>query len=251
MTLAALAAVALVAAACGSAKPSAAGASATTSQSSTPPTKVAGRADVAYAGSPNVFESIGAAPITAFEPKLTSWYVQLAASPIVVAYNPRSSFAPQLKAIAEGSKPLSDLFTLMSIPGFTLGWTNPDTDPQGQAFYEMVELAQSRLHLPAGSAHKLLGGLDNPSQVFAETALESRLQAGQLDAASAFLSQAVQLHLPYIALPSSIDFGDPALAAEYAKAKLTSAEGRWSTASRSSWTSPRSGTPTAPPPTRS
>lgn len=171
--------------------------------------------------SPNVFESIGGKPITALEPKLTSWYVQLAASPIVVAYNPNTSFAAQLKAIADGTKSLSDLFTLMATPGFTLGRTNPNTDPQGQAFYEMVELAQSTMHLPAGTAQKLLGPLDNPSQVFAETALESRLQAGQLDAASAFLSQAIQLHLPYITLPSSINFGNPALASTYATASLT------------------------------
>jgi molybdate/tungstate transport system substrate-binding protein len=170
--------------------------------------------------SPNVFESIGAAPIALLEPKLTSWYVQLAASPLVVAYNPSSPYAPQLRAIAEHRAPLSELFHLMAEPGFHLGRTDPDTDPQGQAFYEMILLAQSALHLPADTATKTLGPLTNPSQVFAETALEARLQSGQLDAASAFRSQAIQLHLPYIALPASIDFGDPSLASSYAKATL-------------------------------
>ena len=174
---------------------------------------------------PGVFESIGAAPITALAPKYTSWYAQVAASPIVVAYNPTSRYAPQLAAIAKGTKPLSDLFTLMATPGFTLGRTDPNTDPQGQAFYEMVELAQSSLHLPTTTVGKVLGALDNPSQIFAETALEARLQSGQLDAASAFLSQAVQLHLPYITLPSSIDFGSPSLAAQYAKATVTLTNG--------------------------
>ena len=175
---------------------------------------------------PNVFESIGAGPIALLEAKFTRWYVQVAASPIVVAYNPKTSFAPQLRAIAEGRKPLSDLFGLLEQPGFHLGRTNPDTDPQGQAFYEMVELAQARYHLPAGTVTKVLGPLDNSSQVFAETALEARLQAGQLDAASAFLSQAVQLHLPYVALPSAIDFGNPALASSYARAALTLTDGQ-------------------------
>lgn len=176
--------------------------------------------------SPNVFESVGAAPIAVLEPKFTSWYVQVAASPIVVAYNPNTPFAPQLKAIAAGKKPLSELFALMEQPGFHLGRTNPNTDPQGQAFYEMVELAQARYHLPATTVTKVLGPLDNPAEVFAETALEARLQAGQLDAASAFLSQAVQLHLPYITLPSAIDFGDPALSSIYAKATLTLTGGK-------------------------
>lgn len=175
---------------------------------------------------PNVFESIGAGPIALLEPEFTRWYVQVAASPIVVAYNPKTPFAPRLRAIAEGREPLSDLFGLLGQPGFHLGRTNPDTDPQGQAFYEMVELAQARYHLPAGTVTKVLGPLDNSSQVFAETALEARLQAGQLDAASAFLSQAVQLHLPYVALPSAIDFGDPALASSYARAALTLTDGK-------------------------
>lgn len=169
---------------------------------------------------PNVFESIGARPIEMLEPKHTSWYVQLAASPLVVAYNPSSPYAPALRAIAEGREPLSRLFSVMGSPGFLLGRTNPGTDPQGQAFYEMVELARSELHLPADTIAKVLGSVDNPSEVFAETALDSRLEAGELDAASAFMSQAVQLHLPYVALPSSIDFGDPALAPSYAKASV-------------------------------
>jgi len=176
--------------------------------------------------SPNVFESIGAAPITALEPRFTTWYVQFAASPLVVAYTASSPDAAELDAIASGKEPLAELFRLMARPGFLLGRTNPDTDPQGQAFYEMVELAQAYYQLPAGTAHRILGALANPAEVFAETALDSRLEAGQLDAASAFLSQAVQLHLRYIKLPAAIDFGDPALAGTYARAGLTLTGGR-------------------------
>lgn len=175
---------------------------------------------------PNVFESVGSGPIRSLEPKFTRWYVRLAASPIVVVYSPKSRYAPELAAIAKGTRPLKDLFALMAKPGFLLGRTNPDTDPQGQAFYEMLELAQSYFHLAPGTAHKVLGAVDNPSQVFAETALDSRLQAGQLDAASAFLSQAVQLHLPYISLPSAINFGSPARAKQYAKAGVTLSNGK-------------------------
>lgn len=175
---------------------------------------------------PNVFESIGTEPIKSLEPRFTRWYVQDAASPIVLAYNPKGPFASRLAAIAKGTKPLSDLFSLLAKPGFHLGRTNPNTDPQGQAFYEMVELAISTYHLPSDTLTKVLGSVSNPSQIFAETALEARLEAGQLDAASAFRSQAVQLHLPYVPLPASIDFGDPSLASHYAKATLKLANGK-------------------------
>ena len=175
---------------------------------------------------PGVFMSVGGTPITALEPKFTSWYVQLAASPIVVVYSPKSSFASSLAQVAAGKRPLSDLFTILQSPGFRLGRTDPETDPQGRYFIMMVELAQQTLGLPAGTVESLLGtGVTtgqpgNTAQIFAEASLASQVQAGQVDAGSAYLSQAVQYHLPYVALPAAINFGDPAQAASYATASL-------------------------------
>lgn len=177
---------------------------------------------------PNVFESVGGKPIEALQPKYTSWYVQFAASPIVVAYNPHSRYAGQFRAIADGKKPLTSLFALMQQPGFKLGRTDPNVDPQGQAFILMLMLAQRQYHLPAGALDKIIHGTpssaDSPA-IFDEAALEPRLQAGQLDAASAYLSQAVQLHLPYIALPASINLGDPAQKSHYGTVSFKLANG--------------------------
>lgn len=178
---------------------------------------------------PNVFMSIGGKPIDALEPKFTSWYVQLAASPLVLAYSPSSRFAPQLEAIGAGRKPLSDLFSLLGSPGFLLGRTDPNSDPQGQAFVEMLQLAAMKYGLPTGTVEHILGGAPSQAtspEIFDETALEPRLEAGQLDAASAYLSQAVQLHLHYVDLGPALDLGDPALKADYAKAGFTLADGK-------------------------
>jgi molybdate/tungstate transport system substrate-binding protein len=178
---------------------------------------------------PNVFESIGGKPIQALEPRFTSWYVQFAASPIVVAYNPASPYAGQLKAIASGSRPLADLFRLLQQPAFKLGRTDPNVDPQGQAFIEMLMLARAQYRLPAPALRMIIRGAPgsaNSSTIFDEAALEPRLQAGQLDAASAYLSQAVQLHLPYITLPATINLGDPAQKAHYATASFRLADGQ-------------------------
>jgi len=177
---------------------------------------------------PNVFLSVGAKPITALEPKFTSWYIQFAASPIVIAYSSASKFAPEMDAIAAGHRPVSDIINLMQQPGFRLGRTDPNVDPQGQAFVEMMQLAKRQLGLPPGSIEKILGGVPGNTsspEIFDETALEPRLEAGQLDAASAYLSQAVQLHLKYIDLGPSLDLGDPSLAPEYAQASFALASG--------------------------
>jgi molybdate/tungstate transport system substrate-binding protein len=72
--------------------------------------------------------------------------------------------------------------------------------------------------VPAGAANL---GTAHSTEIFEETALDARLQAGQLDAASAYLSQAIQLHLHYITLPDTINLGNFALAADYLKASVT------------------------------
>jgi molybdate/tungstate transport system substrate-binding protein len=173
---------------------------------------------------PDAFEAVGGDNITPLFPKFTQWYVQYATTSIVLAYNPKSKYASQLKAIANGSKPIKDLFPLLETSGFKLGRTDPNTDPQGRAFIYMLELAQKKYHLPSDTVTKIIGSpiaSAKSSQIFAEASLESTLQSGQLDASSAYLAQAKQLHLSYITLPSAINLGDAADATAYHNASIT------------------------------
>ena len=169
--------------------------------------------------SPNVLEVVGADNVTPLEPKYTKWYVAYTGTKMVLAYNPKSKYASQFKAIADGKKPLSSLFTLLQTPGLKLGRTDPNTDPQGRNFIYMLELAQKFYKLPSDTTAKILGTTDfgtaNNAEIFAESALDSTLQSGQLDAASAYINQAVQLHLAYIPLPPQINLGDAADKALY------------------------------------
>lgn len=169
---------------------------------------------------PNVFESIGNAPLQDMGSKTPNWAIGFASSPLVLAYSPKSPYAAKLKAIADGQLPLRDLFILMEQPGFHLGRTNPNTDPQGQAFILMMQLAEQQLHLPSGTAQRILGANTNPKQIFSEEGILSRLQAGELDATSAFLPEAIQQHLPYISLPATMNLGNPADQSIYAKAHM-------------------------------
>jgi molybdate/tungstate transport system substrate-binding protein len=175
--------------------------------------------------SPNVFESVGSDNITPLEPKFTKWYVPYAGTSMVIAYNPKSKYASEFKAYADGSKPLSTLFsTLLQTPGLKLGRTDPNTDPQGRDFIYMLELAQKYYHLPSDTVSKILGtsnfGTSSNSQIYAESSLDSTLESGQLDASSAFVTQAIELHLAYIPLPTAINLGDAALGSTYATATV-------------------------------
>ena len=174
---------------------------------------------------PNVFEAVGGDNIMPLEPKFTKWFIPYAGTQMVVAYNPKSKYASEFKAYADGSKSLKGLFTLLETPGLKLGRTDPNIDPQGRDFIYMLELAQMYYHLPKDTVSKILGtsdtGTANSSQIYAESSLDATLQSGQLDASSAFITQAVELHLSYIKLPSAINLGDAALANQYAKATVT------------------------------
>jgi molybdate/tungstate transport system substrate-binding protein len=174
---------------------------------------------------PNVLEVIGADNVTPLEPKYTKWYVAYTGTKMVLAYNPNGKYASQFKAIADGSKPLSSLFTLLQTPGLKLGRTDPNTDPQGRNFIYMLELAQKFYNLPSDTVAKILGtsdfGTASNSEIYAESALDSTLQSGQLDAASAYINQSVQLHLAYIPLPAQINLGDSKYKALYKTASVT------------------------------
>ena len=168
----------------------------------------------------DLFESVGTAAIAAVGPTIMPWAVPVASQPLVVMYNPKSKWAPEFRAIAEGKKPLKDLFTLLETPGLKLGRTDPETDPQGQAFVLMVHLATKLYGLPADTPSKVLGAVENPNEVFNETTLPSEVQSGAIDASSGFLPQAMSLKLPYVALPPSLDFADGAQAKTYAEASV-------------------------------
>ncbi len=173
----------------------------------------------------NVFESIGYAPIKILEPRQTSWALEIAASPLVIAFSPHSRYAAQLNLIRQGRKPVQDVFQIMAQPGFKLGRTNPNTDPQGQAFVMMVELAQKQYHLPARTVSRILGPLTSGPEIYTEEGVLSLLQTGGLDASSAFLSEAQERHLDYIPLPASLNFASPAEAGVYQSAHLTLSSG--------------------------
>jgi molybdate/tungstate transport system substrate-binding protein len=174
---------------------------------------------------PNVFESVGGDNIAPLEPHFTNWYIQYAGTEMVVAYNPNGKYASGFKAIADGSKPQQDLFTLLQTPGLKLGRTDPNIDPQGRDFICMLELAQSFYHLPSDTVAKILGTTDYGSasspQIYAESSLDSTLQSGQLDAASAFVTQAIELHLSYVPLVPQINLCCSKYATYYHTASIT------------------------------
>lgn len=122
------------------------------------------RGDVFISASPGVNDSLKGDT----NGNWVTWYATYASSPLVIGYNPSSSFAAQLK-----SKPWNEVVTE---PGVRFGCTDPKTDPKGKLGQQALEKDK----LPLTTV-----------QVYPEETLVARLQSGQLDAAFFYQSEAV------------------------------------------------------------
>lgn len=139
----------------------------------------------------DVFISAAAAADKALEGSANgswvSWYSTFAASPLMLAYNPKSRFGSQLA----GGKPWYEVLTER---GILVGRTDPKLDPKGILTVEAVQNAARKLHDPA------LAKALSSFPVYPETTLIGRLQSGQLDAGFFYAVEASSAHLSTVNL---------------------------------------------------
>ena len=180
-----------------------------------------GLANLIVAGSirPDVFISVTPGPMRGvLKVGKAQRAIPIARTEMVIAYSPRSQYAQLLaKAGGPGAKP--SWWQILETRGFRFGRTDPNTDPQGLNIIFTMQLAEIYYRQP-GLADKILGPLINPQQIFQEPQVMARLQAGQLDASSAYKTQPAALGLPFVELPKEINLGDASSESEYKKATV-------------------------------
>jgi molybdate/tungstate transport system substrate-binding protein len=141
------------------------------------------------------------------------WYFTFARTQLVVGFNSHSPFASKFKAVQRRKLPW---YRALEQQGLQLGRTDPNLDPKGYRTLFMARLAQQALHLKKFQS-RVLGADENPSQVFPEEVLVSRLLTGQIDAGIFYLSEVRELHLPFFRLPGKINLGEPKYGPLYRK----------------------------------
>jgi molybdate/tungstate transport system substrate-binding protein len=106
-----------------------------------------------------------------------SWYATFATAPLLIGYNPNSTFANDIR-----TKPWQQVITES---GFRMGSTDPKLDPKGKLAAQALSKA----------------GLSTTAvQVFPEEQLVGRLQSGQLDAGFFYSSESTELNIPTVTL---------------------------------------------------
>jgi molybdate/tungstate transport system substrate-binding protein len=113
------------------------------------------------------------------------WYATFASSRLVIGYNPKSTFASDLQ-----SKPWYDV---IGQTGFRFGSTDAQLDPKGKLGNQALQDAAKKHDKPALAA--LATGFNS---VQPEESLVGRLQAGQLDAAFFYASEAKAAGIPTV-----------------------------------------------------
>jgi len=144
---------------------------------------------------------------------LVSWFVTMASSQLVLAYNPKSRFADKFQAAAANTIPW---YEVLKLPGVRFGRGDPTTDPKGYRTLFLFDLAGR--HYQDLEIPRMLGGPLNPDQVFPEVVLLARIESGQFDAGIFYKHEVVAHHLPFVTLPPEINLGDPKFAKLYAEA---------------------------------
>jgi molybdate/tungstate transport system substrate-binding protein len=146
--------------------------------------------------------------------------VPIARTEMVIAYSPKSTFASAFADAAAGKPGAMPWYQILTQPGVRFGRTDPTTDPQGRNIIFTLQLAEAFYKQP-GLAKKILGDTINASQIFSEPTVEARLQAGELDAASAYRTQPGPFGLPFVTLPDEINLGNQSMHASYQLASLS------------------------------
>lgn len=180
-----------------------------------------GLAKMIAAGSirPDVFISVTPGPMrTVIAGGKTARAIPIARTEMVIAYSPKSQFAAEFAKSGDAGAKL--WWQILEAPGLRFGRTDPTTDPQGLNIIFTMQLGADYYHQP-DLADKILGTQINPQQIFMEPQLMARLQAGQLDASSAYKTQPDSFGLPYVALPKEINLGDAAMESAYEKPSVT------------------------------
>jgi len=141
--------------------------------------------DVFISASPSVNNTLMGAGNGNWE----TWYGEFASSPLVIGYNQGSRFASAFKTQL--------WWNVLQSPGFLLGRTDPAIDPKGLLTIQFLHRIEEVKHLP-GLEQRIIGSVENASQIFPEETLLGRLQAGQLDAGFFYSIEAQAAHLPTV-----------------------------------------------------
>jgi molybdate/tungstate transport system substrate-binding protein len=142
----------------------------------------------------------------------------IARTELVLVYSPKSRFAPQFEAAANGK---ANWWEVLQEPGIRIGRGNPAADPGARCILFAMMLASKKYDQP-NLVEKVLGPTLNPEQIF--PGVQAGLQSGALDVTSSYKIGAISGNLPYIMLPKDINLSSLKVHTEHPEISLSIGE---------------------------
>ncbi|HEY1745106.1 MAG TPA: extracellular solute-binding protein [Granulicella sp.] len=141
----------------------------------------------------------------------------IARTEMVIVYSPKSRFAPQFEAAAQGK---ANWWEVLQQPGLRFARSNPAGDPGGRNIIFTMMLAAKKYHQP-DLVEKVLGPTLNPAQILTGGNNQARLQSGELDASASYRIGPGWTNLPYVVLPKDINLSGLNVHAEHPDVSLS------------------------------
>ncbi|MEO6445025.1 MAG: extracellular solute-binding protein [Gemmatimonadaceae bacterium] len=144
-------------------------------------------------------------------PRYVTWYARFARNRLVLAHR---DAATGIARVNDGA-----WRQVLTEPGVEVGRADPDLDPAGYRTLLLFQLAEGHFAQP-GLARALEASAPKRHVRPKSAELVALVQAGELDYAWMYESSARGARLPFVTLPSEIDLGDEARAAQYELARV-------------------------------
>jgi molybdate/tungstate transport system substrate-binding protein len=144
----------------------------------------------------------------------------LAATDMVIVYNPRSRFSDVLQMAACGALPW---YEALLTEGLVFQRNDPRQDPGGYRVVFLCQLAEQFYGIP-GLKDRLLGCDDNEAQILIGG--YQPLRDGEVDAVITYRTVAIDSNLPFIALPDELNLSRPGFAEWYGQGCYTNPLGQ-------------------------
>jgi molybdate/tungstate transport system substrate-binding protein len=148
---------------------------------------------------PDVFISSDRDLVTKLGDKVAS-ATTFATTELGMGWAGKSNYAYAFEAVGKGEMPL---LVALAQPGLRIGRTNPAKDPKGRLTIDaLAEL------LGAPNEKRILGADDNPTQLYPESELASRVENGELDVAFMYASEARARYFEFVPFPGESSMSD-------------------------------------------
>ena len=151
--------------------------------------------------------------------KATAAY-PVARTEMVLLYSPKSRFAAQFAALAEGR---GKWWEVLQEPGMRIARSNPKDDPSGRCILFTMMLAAKKYNV-SDLVEKVLGSPLNPAQVQPGVNVRAGLEDGSIDVMGGYRIAIGAGKLPFVALPAEVNLSDVQLGEKHPEMVLSVGE---------------------------